>query len=214
MRFRLQARANGSTMPAGFIRSAPSLKLRARKLPSLVIRKTIPRCLSITGVSFTVFEQSQVAAQMGAVGLAIEQAAFDVTPSDRISRLQNKADRLTQVLRRRLSSLLRRRRRIEVLKARLQATQTPAKLEVLRAALEQAGTGQPAGVDTLIAGLSADDADDVIVAGLSEELEPGLPEQKGSNPIHCYSCSRTQRMAKCCSSVAFRKFIFSLILAR
>src|SRR5882757_450203 len=83
MRFRLQARANGSTMPAGFIRSVPSLKLRARNLPSLVIRKMIRFCLSMTGVSFTVFEQSQVAAHVDVAGLAkvFCQKTFPVSAS-------------------------------------------------------------------------------------------------------------------------------------
>ena len=49
---------------------------------------------------------------------------------------------------------------------------------------------------------------------LKKKLKPGLSAQEPGDPIHCYSCSRTQRIAKCCSSVAFRRFIFSLILAR
>ncbi len=57
-------------MSTGGMRSAPSLKLRPRSLPSLVIRKMTLFCLSITGVSFTVFEHSQVAGQRGAAGLA------------------------------------------------------------------------------------------------------------------------------------------------
>src|SRR5580704_4550662 len=70
-------------MLAGFIRSAPSLKLRARSLPSLVIRKRIPFCLSTTGVAFTVFEHSQVAGHIGVSGLANDfcQKTFPVSAS-------------------------------------------------------------------------------------------------------------------------------------
>ena len=74
---------------------------------------------------------------LGAVGLAIEQSAFDVTSSDRVGQLQDKTEHLKQVLRDRLTSLIKRRRRIEVLKSRLQKTQTPAKAEFLRVKLAQ-----------------------------------------------------------------------------
>ena len=69
---------------------------------------------------------------LGAVGLAIEQSVFDVAPPDRLGQLRNKTEHLNQVLRDRLKSLIKRRRRIEGLKARLHTAQTPAKVEVLR----------------------------------------------------------------------------------
>jgi hypothetical protein len=74
---------------------------------------------------------------LGAVGLAIEQAAFDVASSDQSEQLRNKTEHLKQVLRDRLTSLIKRRRRIEALKARLQKGPTPVKTEFLRAKLAQ-----------------------------------------------------------------------------
>ena len=74
---------------------------------------------------------------LGAVGLAIEQSAFDVAWSDSSEELQSKTEHLKQVLRDRLTSLIKRRRRIEALKVRLEKAQTPAKAELLRAKLAQ-----------------------------------------------------------------------------
>jgi hypothetical protein len=69
------------------------------------------------------------------MGLAIEQAAHGQPVEDRAGQLQDKTDHLKQVLRPRLASLIKRRRRIEALKSRVQAPQTPAVLERLQATL-------------------------------------------------------------------------------
>lgn len=74
---------------------------------------------------------------LGAIGLAIDQAASEKPSVDPVLHLQNKTDRLKQVLRRRTTSLVRRRRRIEVLKNRLLSVTNPQKLERLRAALQR-----------------------------------------------------------------------------
>ncbi len=72
---------------------------------------------------------------LGAMGLAIEQAAHGQPVEDRVGQLRNKTDHLKQVLRSRLASLIKRRRRIEALKTRVQKPQTPAFLERLQATL-------------------------------------------------------------------------------
>jgi septal ring factor EnvC (AmiA/AmiB activator) len=72
---------------------------------------------------------------LGALGLAIEEAASGEPSEDRFGYLHDKTNHLKQTLRRRLAALVERRRRIEVLKRRLQNQQTPADLERLQAAL-------------------------------------------------------------------------------
>ena len=67
----------------------------------------------------------------------------------------------------------------------------------------------------VVSGEIVDQSDDDLERNdFNEEEKSGLFPQERTDSIHCYSCSRTQRIAKCCSSVALRKFIFSLILAR
>ncbi len=72
---------------------------------------------------------------LGAMGLAIEQAAHGQPVEDRAGQLLDKTDHLKQVLRRRLASLIERRHHIEALKSRVHAPQTPAVLERLQKVL-------------------------------------------------------------------------------
>src|SRR6478736_9118984 len=54
-------------METGASRSAPSARLRPRSMPSLLMKKTMPRALSMVGVALGVLGQSQ--SRMGAVDL-------------------------------------------------------------------------------------------------------------------------------------------------
>jgi hypothetical protein len=80
---------------------------------------------------------------LGALGLALDQAASDTSAGARRSRLQDKTDRLHRILPRRLASLTKLRRRIEATKSELASATDPQELQRLRelvAKLEQVYT--------------------------------------------------------------------------